>query len=515
MNKRILRKILIILFIINLIFVYFIKDINPIFAEGANGEGDVLDPKPDEHEPDEPEPDEPEPEPDEPDPNPDPDPQPPPPTTYSISGSVWEDTDISGMGIFNNGDLLLSGINVTLYSQNSSGSYSNTTTDHNGNYKFSDLSSGSYKIEFTYDDDTYNGLYYKSSFSPNDNSGTNAVDSQDRRLELMTKLYDINYETLSNLEGIDKKMIASSEVEITDSDVECNFPLIKRPKYSVKVTKNVSHLTVLLSDGSTLIDWDRASNPNPKYIMYLENNSLTAIMDNEITHGATIKIKYDITVENTSESDSLYKYLKPEYIREHSSIFSWLLNGFAFNFLDSVPTKYYLYDYLGNNLIFDENNNPDNWVFVNNDNLLPHNDNMDLSTLPVLVNEVTLKPGEVKTLTLNASKIMAIADTDLLTYDNYVEVIAYKSILGKILTYDDELNKRKILTPGNLNIYDDNREYEPDEAKAETVTRVPPFGKDLSYYTTIVGIIILAIEIAVLSTLKIKIKHLRSRYIRR
>ena len=516
MKKELLRKIFVILFIFNLIFVYLIKDITPVFAAGAYDEGDDLDdppkpkpkpkPKPDpKPDPDSPEP--PSPTPPSPTP-PSPDPDPP---TYSISGSVWEDVDVNKKGSLDMDDILISNINVKLCAENSSNSMS-TTTDHNGNYIFSDLSSGKYTLEFTYNNDKYNGLFYKSSFSPNEFNGNSAVDSQDKRLELMQKFSDINYETLSNINNIDKSMIALSEVEITDNNIECNLPIMKRPQYSVKVTKNVSHLSIVLSDGSTLIDWDRASNPNPKYIMYLENNSLTAIMDDEITHGAIIKIKYAITVENTSEFDSLSYYFTEDYIERNKSLFT---KEFNFDLLDSVPTKYYLYDYLGDNLIFDENDNDDNWNFVNTGDLLPHDANIDLSNLQVLVNTVILKSGESKTLTLNASKIMTIADTDLLTYDNYVEVVAYKSILGKLLTYDAESNKRKILTPGNLNIYDEERvqNLEPDEAKAETVTRVPPFGKDLSYYTTIIGIIVLAIEIAVLSTLKFKIKHLRNRYI--
>lgn len=438
---------------------------------------------------------------------------PPPPPTYSISGSVWEDTDISsGKGIFNTGDILIDGIKVTLYSSNSQ--ELNTTTTSNGNYQFSNLDSGNYKIGFTYGDSTYNGLNYKSAFSPNDvDAGTNAVDSQDKRLELMQKFCNIDYETLSDTESFDTSMIAFSDVQIEDSNVTCNFPMIKRPEYSVKLTKNVARLTIILSDGQTLIDWE--PNKTVKHLMVLPD-SLTAIMDDEITHGATIKVKYNITVENNSQSDYLYNYFTPDFIKNSNfnSLFSlWysLLN--VKTIFDNVPTTYYLYDYMNNNLIFDESNNPDNWEFLNNSNTFPHSPDMDLSEQTVLVNSVTLKPGETKTLTLNASKIMTIADTDLLTYDNYVEVIAYKSILGKILTYDDELNKRKILTPGNLNIYDDNREYEPDEAKAETVTRVPPFGKDLSYYTTIVGIVILAIEIVILSTLKYRIRKLRKRFI--
>lgn len=496
MNKMLFKLFL----IISLIFVIILSfNINSIlYAAGASGDDSSLDDPPSKSqnttEPTDPNPSTPAPS----------TPEPTPPT-YSISGSVWEDTDISsGKGIFDTGDILIDGIKVTLYSSNSQ--ELNTTTTSNGNYQFSNLDSGNYKIGFTYGDSTYNGLNYKSAFSPNDvDAGTNAVDSQDKRLELMQKFCNIDYETLSDTESFDTSMIAFSDVQVEDSNMTCNFPMIKRPEYSVKLTKSVAHLTIILSDGQTLIDWE--PNKTVKHLMVLPD-SLTAIMDDEITHGATIKVKYNITVENNSQSDYLYNYFTPDFIKNSNfnSLFSlWysLLN--VKTIFDNVPTTYYLYDYMNNNLIFDESNNPDNWEFLNNSNTFPHSPDMDLSEQTVLVNSVTLKPGETKTLTLNASKIMTIADTDLLTYDNYVEVVKYSSILGRKMTNN--------ITPGNLNIYDDNREYEPDESKAETITRVPPFGKDLSYYTTIVGIVILAIEIVILSTLKFKIKKLRNRYI--
>ena len=154
MKKELLRKIFVILFIFNLIFVYLIKDITPVFAAGAYDEGDDLDdppkpkpkpkPKPDpKPDPDSPEP--PSPTPPSPTP-PSPDPDPP---TYSISGSVWEDVDVNKKGSLDMDDILISNINVKLCAENSSNSMS-TTTDHNGNYIFSDLSSGKYTLEFIF-----------------------------------------------------------------------------------------------------------------------------------------------------------------------------------------------------------------------------------------------------------------------------------------------------------------------------------------------------------------------------
>lgn len=503
MNKMLFKLFLIILLIFIIILSFNINNI--IYAAGAFVDDSSLDAKP-------PKPSKPQ-EPTTPSnpskpstPSTPSTPEPPPPT-YSISGSVWEDTDISTeKGIFNTGDILIDGIKVTLYSSNSQ--ELNSTTTSNGNYTFSNLDSGNYKIGFTYGDSTYNGLNYKSAFSPNDvDAGTNAIDSQDKRLELMQKFCNIDYETLSDTENLDTSMIAFSDVEVKDSNVTCNFPIIKRPEYSVKLTKNVARLTIILSDGQTLIDWE--PNKTVKHLMVLPD-SLTAIMDDEITHGATIKIKYNITVENISQSDSLSNYFTTDFIKNSNtnnlfSLWSSLLNATSISIYDNLPTTYYLYDYLNNNLIFDESDNPDNWEFLNSSNTFPHSSDIDLSLQTVLVNSVRLKPGETKTFTLNASKVMTIADTDLLTYDNYVEVVKYSHILGRIMTNN--------ITPGNLNIYSDDPIKEPDEAKAETITRVPPFGKDLSYYTTVVGIVILAIEIVILSILKYRIRNLRKRFI--
>lgn len=487
MNKKIF-KIIFVIFLICILSNSFYYITNIVYAAGIHGDEEPLDPTPPTPKP------KPEPTPN-PTPNPTPDPT-PEPTTYSISGSVWEDVDINaGKGIFNQGDILIDGIDVTLYSSNLE-KLDNTTT-YNGNYNFTGLTNGDYIVEFKYNDKKYNGLTYKSAFSPNDvEASANAVDSQDRRLELMQKFFSIDYNTLTNPQN-DYSMTALSDVKVEGSNVTRNFSIIKRPEYSVELTKNVTHLQIILSDGQTLIDWK--PNQSAKHLMVLPD-SLTAIMDDEITHGATIKIQYAITIKNTSKYDVLSNYFTESFL---------IQSGFS-NFLsylfDNIPTTYYLYDYINNNLIFDTSNNHDNWQFISANTTYPHSPDMDLSSETVLVNYVSLKPDQTKTFTLNASKVMTIGDTDLLTYDNYVEVVKYSSILGRVMNNGSTI-------PGNLNIYADDPIKESDEAKAETVTRVPPFGKDLSYYTKIVGIVILAIEIAILSILKLKIKRIRNKYI--
>lgn len=357
-----------------------------------------------------------------------------------------------------------------------------------------------------------------------------ATDSPERRLEVMNYSMNINYangsilniDNSSNINEFMEKTYMTAETPMfyfynggTVSEV--NLALEERPRASVEISKNVSHLTITLSDGNTLIDW--TPNQNVKNLMVIPGTSLTAIMDDEITHGATIKIQYEIKLKNTSENDNLSNYFTSDFIQSidttNNKEFKKLLEYYKTDNLqyimnEIIPTKYYIYDYLDNNSIFDAKNSPDYWSIVYE--TLPISDNINLDSQTILeiqqLNDKYFLPNDEFTipLKLSTSKLMTIADTDLLTYNNYVEVVQYNNVLGRRV-YN--------VTPGNLDIYDANHELEKDEAKAETVTRVPPFGKDLSYYTTIVGIIILAIEIAVLSTLKIKIKHLKNRYIRK
>ena len=360
-----------------------------------------------------------------------------------------------------------------------------------------------------------------------------AVDSQERRLEVMnystnidyTKASILDYSNLSNTNKFIEKtyMIASTPYfYVMGQDVsDINLALEERPKSSVEITKKVSHLTITLSDGNTLIDWKPTQTVD--YLMVLPD-SLTAIMDDEITHGATIRIDYTIQIFNKGEIDNLSNYFTEEFLNNtknsgtHSEWFNMLNSTFNTQEISSIineiiPTKYYLYDYLENTLIFDEVNSPNYWSIVNNNSILPTSLDINSNTHTILeahlLNDIPFYPQENgKEMKLIGSKVMTIADTDLLTYNNFVEVVQYSNLLGRRM-YN--------CIPGNFDVNDEERiqNLESDESKAETVTRVPPFGKDFSYYTTIVGIIILAIEIVVLSTLKIKIKNLRSRYIRK
>ena len=172
-----------------------------------------------------------------------------------------------------------------------------------------------------------------------------------------------------------------------------------------------------------------------------------------------------------------------------------------------------MYDYISNNIYFDEINSPNYWQ----NSIFDENKSINENTLNALqsivelnnVNDLYITPGNGYRAFISTSKVITTSsDEDTSVYDNFAEIYNYSSIGGRAI---------KNVTPGNLDVTDEYRieALELDEAKAETVTRVPPFGKNLSNYSLIVGIIVLAIEIVILSILKFKIRNIRSKYIRK
>lgn len=511
MNKGIFKKLLIIILIVTL---NMFLNVTTIFAEGLVDPGQELDPTPT------PSPDPTPSNPDNPEPS-TPTPTPEPPKTFKISGSVWEDLDGQGynLGIFDSGEMLIKGINVSLLK---SGTQINTcTTGDNGSYEFSNLENGEYIVNFEYNTQEYNGLNSKSSISPNQKELYNvATDDETTRLNLINNTLEIdsstiNYDTLTLKNGTSTAMLASKAINISNSDVECNFPITKRAQNRISIKKNITHVKVTLSDGSILINWDINDNKQ-SYVQYIKDNFMTIIMDDEITHGAKLDVTYTITLKSeTNKYENLLDYFTPDFIRFNlSDALKRIINNQNLISTQSIPTTYYIYDYLDNNLIFEPNNGW-NYKVNNSENDFSHEG--DISNLQVLVNQIKIYPGEEIPLQLNVSKMLTISnDTDLNTYENFVEIVKYENSVGN-LTYNTD---GRLIHPGNLDITNEssinnNLNIEKDAAKAETLSRVPPFGLDLSQTITLIGIIVIIIEIIILSTLKIRIKNLRNKYVRK
>ena len=210
-------------------------------------------------------------------------------------------------------------------------------------------------------------------------------------------------------------------------------------------------------------------------------------MDEELMHGATIKISYKITVRNVGETD--YKGNRFYY------------NGIVpSNKNEAVvkTTASQLIDYVANNLQFYVADNP-SWRLIKQDEIeregLVHNklkaeiekyntiittsDESAIATTPLVPaiykekvakndNSVVDKVSDSLVLT---QLITAENDTDDLTYRNIVEMVRTSNNVGRRNEYS---------VAGNQDPSEEPQEIDSD--RSEIVRILPPFGETGIYY---------------------------------
>ena len=302
-----------------------------------------------------------------------------------------------------------------------------------------------------------------------------------------------------------------------------NLGLEERPKAQLAINKEVINVKLTLADGSVLFDakdtaqnvlWRRheiyQTGYNSKTHMLDENkfkdlenirqlnkNKIGLIqlsMDEELMHGATIKVTYKITVTNVGEVD--YKdncFYYTGNVKDKNTI---------------VKTKAdQVIDYVANNLQFNASENS-NWSVIEKDKLNTNN------MYTTLVNNNLRKQVEqyntiIQTEALNKELVPTLVgkendhtevplvltqlitsenDTDDLTYSNIVEIVKTSNSVGRRNEYSVVGNQAPTKGPQEL-----------DSDKAEVVKILPPFGNTLNYIViaiiavTTIGIITLAI----------------------
>lgn len=312
-----------------------------------------------------------------------------------------------------------------------------------------------------------------------------------------------------------------------------NLGLAERPRSELKINKTVDHITLITSDGRTLIDGkQRTINSTSWTEKYVQ-----AIVDENLIYGSTLKITYKYEVENTGELD---------YI---SSGYAYKLDGTLIT--DNNSRKYYDYgevgegqkivttkadkviDYVDNQLMYDENmqSNPENAKKTNKDdwhvateeelNMLGEDAKegaKDINTKLITENfNKELEPGEkTDPIYLTLSKVLSSGedkDKNELVYNNYVEIIKSWNTAGRrsysitgnkllsdvtnekrgapIINEDDVKKKAEYILsiPGDLNPKTlITLDYEPDSDKAQEVQIVPPFGSQRVIWTIIATI---------------------------
>lgn len=316
-----------------------------------------------------------------------------------------------------------------------------------------------------------------------------------------------------------------------------NLGLEERPKAQLAINKEVTNVKLTLADGSTLFDATQTAtnvlwkNHIPYNVTY-KNNMIDSIenirkdnadivgliqlsMDEELMHGATIRISYKITVTNVGEvdyDDNQFYY-----------------TGTTSDITKVVKTQAnQVIDYVANNLQFDssiaENNKA--WKVIKLENLTGHdNINNDLvnsnlkdkleqyntiiitkassniaktQLVPTIYNEkYNEKESQVSDDLVLTQLITSENNTDDLTYKNIVEIVKTSNTVGRRNEYSVVGNQDPTKEPKEM-----------DSDRSEVIRILPPFG-NAGIYIIIATTVIIAIGILAGGIMFIKKKVLK------
>ena len=495
-----------------------------------------------------------------------------------ISGYVFEDeTEVKNNVRLGNGkydklrDKLIKGVNVTLKDEFTGKEY-NTKTDENGKYTIENvIPSAYYTLKFTYgngDTKYYNSQDYKSTIDKTNNNYeverikieqgyTKVPYGESKYWYSQTKGYsiakDVNinkneeFKVLNNNNAVKLENYAldnSSELNLSneaktksflvpiteygDSNksaafeiAEMDFGLAERPRSELTLHKKVDHITIITSDGRTLIDGKQGKINSTSWT---QDKYVQAIVDENLIYGSTLKITYKYTVENTGELD----YNTQEFYNY----------GIIPNNKEPIKTKAdKIIDYIDNNLMYEETMqaNPEStelnsnyWNIAKEEEkaLLGEdakNGAKEINTILTTdkLNKELQPEKETDPIYLTVSKVLSSSEDSnaAFTYNNYAEIIQSTNELGrrsystknkKLLSdlneergteYITDTQKAKtnyvLSIPGDLNPNTLTTIEEPDSDKAQEVQIVPPFGSQRVIWTIIatVSSIILAVGI--------------------
>ena len=157
---------------------------------------------------------------------------------YDIEGTVWEDKNKNGIKDDKNSSLaemklyLLDAITGKVVGE--------TTTEENGSYDFSMLSSGKYIVAYEYDTTKYRTTTYKKAEVIEENNSN-----------VISKEISINGET--------KKMAVTDIIEITDTSVSrINAGFAEKEVVDFKLDKYVTKVTLQNNKGTTVKEYKNA-----------------------------------------------------------------------------------------------------------------------------------------------------------------------------------------------------------------------------------------------------------------
>ncbi|MBP3255368.1 MAG: hypothetical protein J6M60_02625 [Clostridia bacterium] len=252
-----------------------------------------------------------------------------------------------------------------------------------------------------------------------------------------------------------------------------NFGLQERAKAELKIEKEVANVKVVLANGNILFDTSKQA----QNVLWKEN-LIQLTMDEEIMHGATIVLDYNITVSNVGEVD----------YDDNEFYYKGVLTQEARNNKVVTTTPNIVMDYISNNLQFNKNDNRV-WDVVSNKDIetkglvkkaLIRNGKLNNNNVIVVTEAFgkelapTRYRNEINNRAQNSASVPLVL-TQLITSENNTDDLTYRNIAEIVKTSNTVGRRDDKSIVGNQ----DPTIYEPQEGdtdNAPVVRILPPFG---------------------------------------
>lgn len=526
----------------------------------------------------------------------------------TISGTVFEDSPLQnklnnneriGDGQYTSGENIVNKVKVELLCQNNEDvdtlNKVETRSNQDGSYTLSGYIPGDYLIKFTYGDyeclvnpqknnQMYTGQDYKSTIYTEENykdvhwyantspRNNDAKDDWSRRQtvnayskdyyyeiakilnatttnnpDLLTELAENTYMTADTAE-------MSLEVEYLNEDStsykvqNVDFGIIERPRTKIVLEKNISHIKLTATDGTTIFDTKQStSNLTWKENKYNDRGNIESIglvqgtVDENLLYGATLNVRYSLKIRNHSEVDyNEQSYYYTGVVADRStmnritptSVIEYVPNVLQYDaeltkengkveigMTNAVGPYASMWGIEGNNnlwqVLADRKNNikiPDNY----RDTLLEAGafDEVKNNIDQVLITDLDgVKQNLARTDYINLTDVLTLTRVIARTEDtanedeiqNIAEVIRLTIANGRRPYYEDTTNKEVVEIPGNAYPSTLKNIEEVDTGRAEVLTFVVPFGANRQLTLIVIAIVSLGILVAGIVVIKKKV----------
>ena len=342
--------------------------------------------------------------------------------------------------------------------------------------------------------------------------------------------------TENNSENSSKDYVGDNKFNSNYSLNNIDLGLTERPKAQLEIDKSVTNVKVTLANNSILFDINEAANNalwqdhdeysvdeemrDGKYEEYYNEDHRYAFreeiddivrrtdrgliqltMDEELMHGATIQVTYNVKVTNVGEVD---------YVDGDNKNFYYRGNTEGAHVVTTTTEQ--VVDYVRNNYQFEANNETNSgagWSVITDETLMSeglvnerYKDNLAQFNNIIQTEkfgETSLLPGAETSQTVILSQLITPENTaDDLTYTNMVEILKTSNEVGRRMAYSVVGNQDPVAEDA----------AEIDANVGERIVILPPFGSTTLYY--IIGGLVIALLLAG-GIILIKVKVLKKK----